>query len=94
MATVYRTLGALREEGWLVPVDVPQRGILYERAGLDHHHHFYCRVCNRLLDFPGCPLSKRQRAPAGFVLEHHVVLLYGLCRSCATGRRVAGRASS
>lgn len=83
LATVYRNLGALRDEGWLVAVNVPQRGLMYQRSGLDHHHHFFCRTCNRLLDFPGCPLERRRLVPRGYVLERHDVLLYGVCRSCA-----------
>jgi Fur family ferric uptake transcriptional regulator len=93
MATVYRNLAALRDENWLVAVNIPQRGVLYERSGKDHHHHFYCRKCRKLLDFPGCPLGKRHLAPRGYVLESHELFLYGVCKTCASnGRRRRSRA--
>ncbi len=92
MATVYRTLAALRDETWLVTVNMPEHGVLYERSGKDHHHHFYCRKCRRLLDSPGCPLGKRRLAPRGYVLESHELFLYGICKSCASnGRRKRSR---
>jgi Fur family ferric uptake transcriptional regulator len=85
MATVYRALRVLRDEGWLVAVNLPRGGTLYERSGLDHHHHFYCRKCRKLLDFPGCPIGSRRLAPKGFVLERHELLLYGICNTCTVG---------
>lgn len=86
-ATVYRNLGLLVRDGWLVAVAHPEVGMLYERAGLAHHHHFYCRGCAQVYDLPGCPLPSAHRGPEGFVTEGHEVYLRGLCRACAGRRR-------
>lgn len=82
VATVYRNLKALVDEGWLVAVKVPGEPSRYEPSGKRHHHHFRCRRCDRLFELEGCrrPAS---RAPKGFVVESHELLLYGRCASCA-----------
>lgn len=82
IATVYRTLKSLVEDGWLVPVDIPGEPPRYERAGKPHHHHFHCRECGTVYDVQGCPPNLRALTPRGFRLEGHEVVLYGLCRGC------------
>jgi Fur family ferric uptake transcriptional regulator len=80
LATVYRNLKALVEEGWLVPVALPGAAPRYEPAGKRHHHHFRCRECDRLYEVEGC--EPQVRAPRGFQIESHDVLLYGRCAAC------------
>ena len=48
IATVYRNVGGLVEEGWLTPVELPGEARRYERAGKEHHHHFSCRSCGKV----------------------------------------------
>ena len=81
-ATVYRNLKLLVDSGWLTQVAYPALGTLYERAGKGHHHHFHCRMCNQMLELPGCALKESEIAPHGFVVEEHEVFLSGVCPSC------------
>lgn len=83
IATVYRTINALVDSGWLVPVELPGEAPRYERAGIEHHHHFRCRSCTRVFEIHGCPGDLRELTPAGFRLESHDVTLYGQCARCA-----------
>ncbi|MBY0491082.1 MAG: transcriptional repressor [Gemmatimonadaceae bacterium] len=85
IATVYRTINSLVESGWLVPVELPGEAPRYERSGAAHHHHFRCRSCDRVFEIQGCPGDLADLTPAGFVLEAHEVVLYGVCASCAGG---------
>ncbi|MDP8223730.1 MAG: transcriptional repressor [Candidatus Lernaella stagnicola] len=82
IATVYRNLKLLIGEGEIVEVPVPELGTLYERAGIDHHHHFYCRRCRKLFDFPGCPIDESKLAPPGFSVDSHELFLFGVCYRC------------
>lgn len=82
LATVYRTINALVEEGWLVPVEVPGRPPHYERAGKEHHHHFHCRGCGKVFELQGCPGNLKSLAPSGFRVEGHELTLYGVCPGC------------
>jgi Fur family transcriptional regulator, ferric uptake regulator len=83
IATVYRNVNALLEEGWLVAVELPGEAPRYERAGKEHHHHFHCRKCDRVYEVEGCPGNIKAVTPAGFQLERHEFVLYGLCLGCA-----------
>jgi Fur family ferric uptake transcriptional regulator len=82
MATVYRTLKSLLEAGWLVGLSVPDVGRVYERAHKGHHHHFCCRRCGEVYEFPGCPLDERAVEHEGFRVDGHELFLFGLCRRC------------
>lgn len=82
IATVYRTLKILTDNGSLVKVFHPSFRTLYERSGKAHHHHFFCRECNRAYELPGCALNIEEAAPAGFVVEDHEFFLLGKCPEC------------
>lgn len=82
LATVYRNLAVLKEAGRIVPVHLPDEAPRYERAGLDHHHHFVCTQCGSVTELPGCALRSGKHAPRGYRVERHEITLYGQCRSC------------
>jgi Fur family transcriptional regulator, ferric uptake regulator len=83
IATVYRNVKALVDEGWLAPVELPGEPPRYEIAGKEHHHHFMCRHCDRVYELDGCSGNLRAGVPRGFRVEGHEVVVYGLCRACA-----------
>ncbi len=82
IATVYRTIKALVDEGWLVPVDLPGEPPRYELAGKGHHHHFHCRDCGKMFELNGCVDNLKRLLPPGFNISGHEVLLYGQCATC------------
>lgn len=82
MATVYRTIRALTQEGWLVPVEVPGAPPRYEVRGKNHHHHFHCLSCRRLFELDGCLEQLAKALPRDFRAVDHVVLIYGFCAAC------------
>ncbi len=85
MATVYRNLRALVDQGVLQSIELPRDGSRYEmaEAAHHHHHHFRCEACGRVFDVEGCPGNLSALAPAGFVVDRHEVTLYGRCGDCA-----------
>lgn len=83
IATVYRTIKGLTEEGWLVPVELPGEPPRYELAGKGHHHHFHCRDCGKMFELEGCVENLKKLLPKGFKTTGHEVLLYGACAQCA-----------
>jgi Fur family ferric uptake transcriptional regulator len=82
IATVYRTLKAMTEEGWLAPVELPGEPQRYEVAGKGHHHHFRCRDCDRVFEIDGCLTNLKKLVPRGFRIDRHEVVLYGTCKTC------------
>ncbi len=88
IATVYRNLKLLAQEGKVKEFVLPGEGTRYEPAGLQHHHHFFCRGCDRVFCVEGCPRGFSSMIPEGFVLEDHEIVLYGQCQDCLDRRAV------
>ena len=86
IATVYRNLKLLVEEGSVQVVELPGDSPRYESKHLAHHHHFQCSACSRVFDVHGCPGDLSRFAPAGFHVESHELTLYGRCADCAASR--------
>ncbi len=83
IATVYRNLKSLLEQGTLKLVSLPGESTAhYELCGKAHHHHFHCRSCRQVYEVEGCPGNIEPLVPKGFRLEDHEVVLYGVCATC------------
>jgi Fur family transcriptional regulator, ferric uptake regulator len=84
LATVYRTIGLLREAGSIIEVLLPGEEPHFEPAHRGHHHHFCCRACNRVFELETCPVGIPAGSvlPGGFRVEDHHLTLYGLCAAC------------
>jgi Fur family ferric uptake transcriptional regulator len=86
LATVYRTLQHLAEDG---KVDVLRTGdgeAVYRRCGTGHHHHLICRRCRRTVEVDSVAVERWARTIAednGFADVEHVVEVFGTCASCA-----------
>ncbi|MBK9140984.1 MAG: transcriptional repressor [Candidatus Melainabacteria bacterium] len=86
IATIYRNLKSLIDEGTILGVDMPGGAIVYEKAGNDHHHHFSCLRCKKVFDVDVCSISLEELVPSGFELREHEILLSGFCNSCSSTR--------
>jgi Fur family ferric uptake transcriptional regulator len=82
IATVYRNLKSLREQGWIVAVDLPGQPARWELAPESHHHHFLCNTCDKLFEINACPEDFQRLLPEGYTLEEHDLLLRGQCDRC------------
>ena len=84
LATVYRTIKTLCEDGELSAVTLPGCPARYEskECAAHHHHHFHCQECDRVFDVDGCHAEHVAEAPDGFLVQSHQVVLYGLCKEC------------
>lgn len=84
IATVYRTIKALREDGEIIAVELPGEEAHYESAGRGHHHHFRCWSCEQVFDLGVCPVGipSGTTLPGGYQVEEHNLTLYGRCSSC------------
>ena len=83
IATIYRNLKALVGEQWLSEVQLPGAPSRYEVAGKRHHHHFRCRICDRVFDVDACPPDLSALTPSGFKVESHDITLFGRCAACS-----------
>jgi Fur family ferric uptake transcriptional regulator len=82
VATVYRTVKTLVQEGAVVAITLPGEAPRFELAGKGHHHHFQCNACGRVFETPACLDDLRRLVPRRFQLTGHEVVLYGRCAEC------------
>lgn len=86
IATVYRIVSKMLEEGEIQKVEIPGSGTVhYEVSEISkHHHHFFCSKCNKTFDLAKCPLPENLNkfALPGFHIETHELTLYGTCANC------------
>lgn len=83
LATIYRNLKLLVEDGSVRLVELPGAATRFESALHGHHHHFQCRTCERVFDVHQCPGNFAELAPRGFTIESHELTLYGRCADCS-----------
>lgn len=91
LATVYRNIKALVEEGELQAVNLPGENSRFEASGHRHHHHFQCVLRDRVFDVHACPGDLGRLAPPGFTVEDHDLTLYGHCKDCGPRRPVRSK---
>ena len=85
LATVYRNLSTLEQDGEVVPVHLPGESARFEVSGRGHHHHFSCETCGNVFELMAtCPVAVLEGVtlPGGFAVKHHELTLYGLCPEC------------
>lgn len=84
LGTVYRTLEALTEDGYLMPLSSPGEALRYE-ANLDGHLHMTCRRCGQFFDIvvplPDLLSEVKAKYPE-FDLEGVQVGYQGVCQKC------------
>jgi Fur family ferric uptake transcriptional regulator len=91
LATVYRTLALLKDDGRILEVHLPGEEARFEPARRKHHHHFRCTRCERVLELDFCPvhLPAGTRLANGLRVQEHHLTLYGLCDRCDPEGRAA-----
>ena len=82
IATVYRNIKSLVENGLIGTVHLPGENPRYETSHHHHHHHFHCTLCDKVYDIHDCPGNLQELAPDGFQVDRHELTLYGTCGAC------------
>ena len=85
LATVYRTLGLLTNEGVIDALSHRQGELCYRLCGNGHHHHLVCSTCHHVVELADCELDpwlERISAAHGFVTTSHRLEVSGLCGDC------------
>ena len=95
LATVYRTLAVLKDEGLIEQRYVARNHARehYEPVGAPEHYHFTCLGCHQVIEFQS-PHVNQMRAELEADLGLHVsqacLCLEGYCQTCVA-KRAAGR---
>ena len=87
LATVYRSLARLVEDGRADMIRHDDGEALYRRCSTaTHHHHLVCRVCGSTVEFETPAEESRLREVAArhrFTDVRHVLEAFGICEACA-----------
>jgi len=86
LATVYRQLQRLGEEGVADRLVRDSGELAFRLCGTGHHHHLVCRTCGRTEEVRDCRLERWASEIAdqhGFAEVDHVAEFSGVCERCA-----------
>ncbi len=84
IATVYRNLRILAEEGKIIEIKSDKNILRYD-AKIEPHYHFKCTNCGAVLDLDisyNKELDEELNAK-GYKVNYHSTIFYGLCPNCA-----------
>ncbi len=86
LATVYRTLSGLAEDGAIDVLRTDDGEQVYRRCSTGHHHHLVCRSCGRTVEIEGPTVERwaqRVAADHGFAQVEHTLEIVGTCTECS-----------
>lgn len=90
LATVYRQLQVLSQDGAIDTLRDRNGEILYRRCRTSaHHHHVTCRSCGHCVEVEGPAIERwaeRVATEAGFTEIEHTMEIFGLCAGCKSER--------
>ncbi|WP_336028695.1 Fur family transcriptional regulator [Geodermatophilus sp. FMUSA9-8] len=90
LATVYRALQALVDDGLLDVLRNDDGEASYRRCSPVHHHHLVCRSCGTTVEVADAPVERwaaRVAAEHGFTDVSHQVEVFGTCAACHAAQR-------
>lgn len=95
LATVYRTLGQMTQDGHLDVVRNTEGESLYRFCESDgHHHHLVCRQCGYAVEVSGPSVVEKWTSTIGerngFTDVSHTIELFGLCGTCSARAQSEG----
>lgn len=86
LATVYRTLQIMVEDGEVDVLRTEDGEQSFRRCNrTHHHHHLVCRVCGKTVEVQDRPVTRWARdigLAHGFVDIEHQVEVFGTCTAC------------
>lgn len=86
LATVYRGLASLAQEGEADSLQSPDGENLFRSCeSAEHHHHLICRNCGETRELEARIVEswvQQVSGEYGFTDVHHTIDLFGLCPNC------------
>lgn len=86
LATVYRTLERLSQEGFIKKVNFGDGHMRYEiNLSEVHHGHLICSKCGKIIEFFNPKIEKLQNivcSEHSFQSTRHTMIIHGICEDC------------
>jgi Fur family ferric uptake transcriptional regulator len=90
LATVYRALQALVDDGLVDVLRSEDGEAAYRRCSPVHHHHLVCRSCGTTVEVADPPVERwaaKVAADHGFADVQHQLEVFGTCGTCTAAQR-------
>ncbi len=90
LATVYRAVQSLADDGVLDSLRTDSGEALYRWCSPRHHHHLVCRACGRTVEVEGPAVEQwadRIAFEHGFADVSHTLEIFGTCAGCRAADR-------
>ena len=84
LATVYRNLKLLADEGIILEISTPEGPNRYDPQ-THRHYHFMCKRCERVDDVElpvQRTLERRLEESTRYEVHSHELIFYGICPNC------------
>ena len=81
VATIYRNLEVLENDGLIRKVPTAYKADIYEDASIKEHDHFICTECFKIIDLPK-EKDFEPKEKDGNLYQREVRVYYGLCSDC------------
>lgn len=91
LATVYRNLHSLVEDGKIRSLLLDEGGARFDPE-TSQHDHFVCERCGRVVDLflrGARALDLSSLAKQGYVVTTHTLTVHGICQCCTARRRTS-----
>lgn len=82
--TVFRIINAFVEKGLIRRLEFGEGKARYE-LNKGEHHHLVCELCGNIEDISDCNipgLEKDIQKRKGFLVKHHSLEFFGICKNC------------
>ncbi|WP_427018513.1 Fur family transcriptional regulator [Pseudarthrobacter sp. P1] len=93
LATTYRILASMAEEGLVDTLRNGEGEAVYRRCSVTaHHHHLLCRQCGKAVEIEAPAVESwaaRIAKEHGFTAVQHTVEIFGLCPECSAAQASA-----
>lgn len=81
LATIYRNLHILEEEGLIKSLSV--KGEMHYDGAIEKHMHLVCRYCEKIQDLPLPKWPALKKLLRGFKISDSEIRIGGVCAACA-----------
>ncbi|WP_285725346.1 Fur family transcriptional regulator [Psychromicrobium xiongbiense] len=97
LATSYRILQSLADEGAVDVLRTPEGEAVYRRCVAEvHHHHLLCRRCGKAVEIEAPTVERWAAAVAqehGYTQVNHTLEIMGLCPECSAAASASSEGS-
>jgi len=82
--TIYRNIKEFETLGLLEVKSADNQTLVKYQCDFEHqhHHHFVCSNCGRVIELQACPLDAYEAQLPGCTITGHRMEIYGLCEQC------------